>query len=327
MSAPTIIGDCTLYCGETLAALLALPDGVVDVVATDPPYSSGGAFRGDRAGVKTSDKYVRGSTGAHYAEFSGDTRDQRAYGYWSALWLSECLRLVKPRGICCLFTDWRQLPTTADAIQAGGFVWRGIGVWDKTEAARPAKGRFRNQCEYVVWGSNGSLGSEVGEAGDGVPCLPGVWRKSVVGAKKYHIAGKPTEVMEGIVAICRPGGVVLDPFMGSASTAIACINTGRRFIGIEKDPGCFDVACARIREAYAQGGRILPAAAPVAPSTPASPELAAMRSTLDCPECREVWDMARLAYEAGGSPHSPPVRCPHAPQGKLLAAESAGAAC
>ena len=52
-------------------------------------------------------------------DFTGDDRDQRAYGYWCALWLAECLRVTKPGGACLMFTDWRQLPATRDAIQAG----------------------------------------------------------------------------------------------------------------------------------------------------------------------------------------------------------------
>ena len=46
--------------------------------------------------------------------------NQRSYQYWCALWLAECLRVTKPGGILCQFTDWRQLPATSDAIQAGG---------------------------------------------------------------------------------------------------------------------------------------------------------------------------------------------------------------
>ena len=117
-----------LRLGEALAMLQTLPDASVDALITDPPYSSGGAFRGDRMGSTTT-KYVDNRDTLHRADFAGDNRDQRAYGYWCGLWLSECLRIVRPGGIACLFTDWRQLPTTTDALQAGGWVWRGIAAW------------------------------------------------------------------------------------------------------------------------------------------------------------------------------------------------------
>jgi len=48
------------------------------------------------------------------------------------------------------FSDWRQLPALCDAVQAGGWLWRGIAAWDKTEASRPRNGGFRAQCEFMA---------------------------------------------------------------------------------------------------------------------------------------------------------------------------------
>lgn len=247
----------TLYEGDCLEVLRTLPDGAFDAVITDPPYSSGGAFRGDRAAAPTT-KYVRGNTGVTdtYTTFSGDVRDQRAYGYWCALWLDQCLRVTKSGGVCLLFTDWRQIGTTIDALQAGGWCYRGIVPWNKTEAARPAKGRFRNQCEYVVWGSNGSMGSEV--AADNIrECLPGFFTQSVVSMEKLHIAAKPLEVMTGLVAICPKGGAVLDPFAGSGSTAMAAAATERRCTLIEKDAHNCDIIRKRVAAETARHSRTL----------------------------------------------------------------------
>lgn len=97
--------------GECLDVLRSLPDASVDAVITDPPYSSGGQFRGDRM-ADTTTKYVQSGTDIQRANFSGDNRDQRAFSYWCALWLSECLRVAKDGAPIVLFTDWRQLPTT-----------------------------------------------------------------------------------------------------------------------------------------------------------------------------------------------------------------------
>ncbi|MFT7722226.1 MAG: site-specific DNA-methyltransferase [Roseateles sp.] len=102
---------------------------------------------------------------------------------------------------------------------------------------------FRHQCEYVVWGSNGSLLS----SSHGGP-WPGLVRERVDHRKKLHMTGKPIELMERLIACAPPGGLVLDPFMGSASTGVAALATGRRFIGIEKSPHYFDVACRRLEE-------------------------------------------------------------------------------
>ena len=75
-----------------------------------------------------------------------------AFLVWCSLWLAECLRVAKPGAPIAVFSDWRQLATMIDAIQCGGFVFRGVMPWDKTEAVRPRMGGFRSQCEYVVWG-------------------------------------------------------------------------------------------------------------------------------------------------------------------------------
>lgn len=173
-----------------------------------------------------------------HADFQGDNRDQRSYGFWSTMWMRRARDHLIPGALSAVFTDWRQLPVTTDALQAAGFVWRGIAPWDKTEGSRPQKGRYRAQCEYLVWGSKGPRKLE------GV-AAPGVFRQSVVGRHKAHMTGKPIELMERILAVA--GDSVLDPFMGSGSTGIAAVRTGRRFVGIEVDPAIFEAACQRFK--------------------------------------------------------------------------------
>lgn len=235
-----------LYGGDALATLAALPSGSVDGVVTDPPYSSGGMVRSDRAGQDTAAKYVTtGSGNKDLANFSGDNRDQRAYGYWSALWMGEALRATRPGGVILVFTDWRQLPATSDAIQAGGWVWRGIVPWYKP-AARPQAGRFTNHCEYVVWGSNGGMTTD-----HSAPVLPGFYQASSP-REREHITQKPLDVMRQLVKIVPEGGTVLDPFMGSGTTGVAAVLERRRFIGVEMVDHYQQVAERRIREAQGQ---------------------------------------------------------------------------
>lgn len=147
-----------------------------------------------------------------------------------------------------MFTDWRQLPLASDALQAGGFIWRGIISWDKTRSARaPHKGYFRHQCEYIVWGTKG-----VSIAADWGGPWPGSYTIPVKQADKHHMAGKPTDLMAQLVECCPPGGTVLDPFMGSGTAGVACVQTGRSFIGIEIDPTYYAIAERRIAEAQQQ---------------------------------------------------------------------------
>lgn len=242
---------------ECLAELLEMAPRSVDAIVTDPPYSSGGFTRGDRMAAPST-KYVTNDTIIRRPEFAGDNRDQRSFTYWVQLWMSECLRIAVPGAPFVVFTDWRQLPATTDAIQAAGWVWRGIVVWDKTEAARPQRGRFKAQCEYAVWGTAGAS-PDLEEVG----CLPGALHEPdelppciEAGNRddKHHMAGKPTKVMQHLVRICRPEGLVLDPFAGSGSTGIAALIEGRRFLGIEQTEDNFRIACHRLSAQAAQVG-------------------------------------------------------------------------
>ena len=224
--------------GDLLRLLLALPDACYDAVVTDPPYSSGGAFRADRAGPSTSSKYQNTETERRYAEFAGDTRDQRGWSYWLALWLAECWRVTRECGVVMLFSDWRQLPEASDALQAAGWVWRGIAVWDKTEAARPQRGRFRNQCEYILWGSKGPWWDN-----EGAP-LPGVLRYAVRAQEKEHMTAKPLPVMRWLLSACPAGGVVLDPCAGSGTTGKAAQERGMGWTGFEIVPEIAQIGAA-----------------------------------------------------------------------------------
>lgn len=241
-----------LFHADALHVLRSLPSESVDAVITDPPYSSGGFTRGDRT-QSTGHKYVQTGTQLIRPDFAGDNRDQRGYLAWSQLWMSQALRIVKPSGYLLTFTDWRQLPVTTDAVQAGGFVWRGLIAWDKGRSARaPHTGYFRHQAEYVVWGTRG-VSRPAAHAGP----FDGVIREPVVLAEKMHQTGKPVKLMEKLVEVVPPGGVVLDPFAGSGSTGVAAIRTGRRFIGVEIDDAYHAIASQRLATAESQRASIL----------------------------------------------------------------------
>jgi site-specific DNA-methyltransferase (adenine-specific) len=238
--------------GDCLEALRELPDACVDAVVTDPPYSSGGFTRGDRQqGVAA--KYQQAGTERQYPPFSGDNRDSRSWAFWCTLWLSECRRVTKPGGYCLLFTDWRQLPATTDVFQAGEWQWRGIVSWDKGRGSRaPHKGYFRHQCEYAVWGTNGHCDVPPVDDPRGGPWA-GSFTVPVRQDDKHHLTGKPTPLMRELVKVCPPGGLILDPFAGSGTTAVAAALEGRRCLLIEKEPAYAAIARRRVSEVLDAG--------------------------------------------------------------------------
>jgi len=76
--------------------------------------------------------------------------------------------------------------------------------------------------------------------------------------ERYHPTQKPLEVMKWVIELCPKADTILDPFMGSGTTGVAAIQLGRKFIGIEREPKYFDIACQRIEQAVAQGQLFTP---------------------------------------------------------------------
>lgn len=229
-----------IICGDCLDIMRSWEDGQIDAVITDPPYSSGGQFRGDRTQA-TSVKYVNSdSVATCRANFSGDNRDQRSFLLWCSLWLGQCLRVSKPGAVAMMFTDWRQLPTCTDAVQLGGWVWRNIVTWWKP-GCRMQRGRPSSSAEYVVYASNGIPAEGECSEQNVIPM------QGVPGEDKEHIAEKPLELMTKLVGLTPPGSLILDPFCGSGTTCRAAQLTGRRYIGIELDPVNCDIARDRLQ--------------------------------------------------------------------------------
>ena len=126
-----------------------------------------------------------------------------------------------------------ELPSPFKALQIGN-VWR---------ADRPQKGRFRQQAEYIVWGSNGDM-----PISRPVPCLPGVFKYGNP-QNRIHLTEKPLQLMRDIVKITEPGGRILDPFAGSGTTVLAAVLEGYSATGIEVTDAYAALARGRIRQA------------------------------------------------------------------------------
>ena len=242
---------CTIYHGEACAVLAQLPEASCDVLLTDPPYSSGGMFRSDR-NVDPSSKYRGWSQNADGSSkqptsqpgsFAGDSRDQRSFAAWVSAWSFAALRATRPSGSAFVFTDWRQLPTATDAVQMGGWTWRGLIVWDKG-VGRPMQGRFRNHLEYVVWSTNGPHVGPGGEYPSTLISCP------TVGTEREHVTQKPVGLLTELLRVVpgEPPLAILDPFMGSGSTLVAAKYAGHRAIGIEIEERYCEIAAKRLAQ-------------------------------------------------------------------------------
>ena len=246
-----------LYQGDSAEIVNTFEAGRFDAVVTDPPYSSGGFTRGDRTADPAAKYLTHDSANQHLVgHFQGDNRDQRAFLLWCSLWMGRSLRVGKPGAVIGVWTDWRQLPTVTDAVQVGGWVWRGVGVWVKT-TARPQRGRFMAATEFLVWGSAGSM-TDSGQ-GNGI-CAPGALFEAQhvlddAPRDREHMTQKPDRACEWSLSVVPKGGEVLDLFAGSGSTGVAALRMGLRFVGVEAEPRYLEIAARRLREAEREAGQ------------------------------------------------------------------------
>ena len=233
-------GNVTLFNGDALSVLSDMPEESVDAVLTDPPYSSGGTTITARQADPAS-KYQASACKRHYPPMLGDAKDQRSWTAWCMVWLGQCWRVAKAGSPLMVFTDWRQLPALSDSVQGAGWKWLGIVPWDKRNA-RPQIGKFRQQCEYVVYACKGSLALATRK------CLPGLYTCPVITSQKVHLTSKPVALIRDLLAITCEGGTVLDPFMGGGSIGVACRETGRGYVGIELSPDYYAISLDRIQQ-------------------------------------------------------------------------------
>lgn len=228
-----------IFHGDALEIIPELEPSSFGALITDPPYSSGGAFRGDRV-RPTVEKYVHTGTLAYRPDFAGDNRDQRGFFAWCSLWLAAARAACLPSAHAAVFSDWRQLPTLTDALQAGGWTWRGVAVWSKVYGRVNSAG-FSAAAEFVAWGTNGPAPEER----DTYP--PGVFEAHPP-RDREHVAQKPEEVMRWLCSVVSKGLPILDPFMGSGTTLRAAKDMGNPAVGIDSDERYCEMAARRLAQ-------------------------------------------------------------------------------
>lgn len=204
----------TLYHGDCLEVLKTLDAGSVDAVVTDPPYGMG---KYNKFGSRD-----KAAAATPYRPIIGDDED-----------FDPAPFLGFPT-VVLFGANWYapRLPAS------GGWI-----VWDKKDGG--------NSDDF-------SDGEMAWVKGSNVMRIihhkwRGMIRASEVGQPRLHSTQKPVWVMKWIIEnYTQPGDTILDPFMGSGTTGVAAVKTGRNFIGIEIDRGYFDIAQRRIEEAQMQ---------------------------------------------------------------------------
>ena len=199
--------------GDCAAALRTLPDASVDAVITDPPYGIGKAVW-DNDVEQLHEATAR-----------------------------ECSRVLREEGICFWFSSIGKMPQTPHATRAIPYKW--LFIWYASNNMRHGAIGFAMYTPCLVL-SKGSVWRNMQDLRNGaIPGRP----VDTLG----HPTQKPLALMRYLVAkATREGDTVLDPFMGSGSTGVACVELGRGFIGVEIDSDYFTLAQERIERAWLQ---------------------------------------------------------------------------
>ena len=230
------IGDCTLYLGKCEDILPTL--GKFDAIVTDPPYefktSGGGIYRRKRTNME---------------EISAAGLDK---GFDETLISREnCNSAV-------VFFHQNQALKIISHLQKE-FSAFALCAWHKSNPMPVANKHYRPDTEWFAHFEGEEAMQYVHAWNSGshpqgsLKQLSRYWVGSVQNNSDYdHPTVKPLALMEKIIVNVK-GQLICDPYMGTGTTGLACMNLGRKFIGIEKEQKYFDIACKRLEEAHSQG--------------------------------------------------------------------------
>jgi len=212
-------GDIKLYCGDCLKLLPEMEPGSVDAVVTDPPYGINVVRGGGLLGSATSKAHIRGR---EYLPVTGDDRPFDPTQWlqfqevilWGGNWFADRL---PPRG------RWL--------------------VWDKRNGTNSNN---MADCELAWTSSNAPARLK------SLRWMGMIRDEEKQTADRVHPTQKPVSLMMWCLQyVC--GDIILDPYMGSGTTAVACVKLSRRCIGIEIEPKYFEIAVKRVKAAIVQG--------------------------------------------------------------------------
>ncbi|BCM89093.1 modification methylase DpnIIB [Abditibacteriota bacterium] len=200
-----------IICGDALKVLPTLPAGEFAAVITDPPYG------------KSLSNHFDGHSKRRAKSYFVENDDSQHVGLTVLEWC-----------------EIQELPTLffADPALPWPGKWRNRLVWDKGGAVGgggDVKTCWKQTWELIQVARNGALNGPRENAVLSFPMLPA--------DSALHPAQKSVPLMEYLIQkLTQPGDLVLDPFMGSGRTGVACLRTGRRFLGIEIDANYCQIA-------------------------------------------------------------------------------------
>lgn len=223
-----MIENYKLYLGNAIQLFKQIEDNSIDCIITDPPYEtiSGGAQENE---------YVNRPTGI-LAKNDGKIFAHNNLSIQA--WIKECYRVLKNSTHIYIMTNLLNLEEYMKEIRAAGFDIHNLLIWEKNNAT-PNRWYMKN-CEYIIFARKGAA-KPINDCGT----------KTVLQVKnvqnRIHPTEKPLELLEIFIKnSSNPGDIILDPFGGSMSTALAAIKTGRKAISFEIDEQYYNLGKERL---------------------------------------------------------------------------------
>lgn len=236
--------EIKLYNEDCIKAMEEIPDGLISLIVTDPPYNLGN-FMKDR---DTNLKKMRDN---FFADAGWDNLDFEEWKVSMDNFFKSASRTVKKGGSLIVFMSIIKVESIIKLAEKHGFYYKTTGIWHKTNPMpRNMNLQFVNSTEAWIYftykkrtgtfNNNGALFHDFVET-------------SVTPNSERHYGKHPTQKPESlcrhfIELLSNPGEWVLDPFMGSGTTGVAAKKSERNFIGIEINEDYFNMAQQRIKE-------------------------------------------------------------------------------
>lgn len=221
--------------GDFREVMNEIGDESVDLIVTDPPYKiiTGGDKNGKNSvrpqGILRGNRKLFKNNQIKISE-----------------WMPELYRVLKDNTHCYIFSNSLNLKDMLNLSEQCGFKLVNLLVWEKNNCT-PSQYYMKN-CEYVLLLRKGKA-----KWINNIGASKTVHRFNNIISNKTHPTEKPVELMRFYIEnSSNENDIVLDPFMGSGSTGVACVNTNRNFIGIELDEQYFNTAKSRIEFAIAE---------------------------------------------------------------------------
>lgn len=220
--------------GNAIELIKSIPDESIDLVATDPPY------RVTPRGSKETDRGMfakkLNAQGKVFAENDVKITD----------FASELYRVLKEQTHCYVMCNQTNLQSYLNELTRVGFKVTRVLVWDKGNKINNQF--YMGQVEFIIFCRKGKA-KRVNNCGiSELISIPNKKTKRKDGTN-YHDTEKPVALMQLLIEqSTEVGDLVLDPFVGIGTTAVACVKSGRNFIGYELDTEYYDIAVMRLNK-------------------------------------------------------------------------------